>query len=325
MSANLTPQYIEAEKAYRAARTSEEKIAALQEMLSVIPKHKATEKIQADLKKRISRLRAESERKGKGTATYNPYIIEREGAGQITLLGMPNVGKSTFVGALSKARVTIAEFPFATTLPLAGMVSHEDVKIQLVDTPPIVPGEIPGDLMTTIMRADRLMIILDMAADNALDQLMEMLELLEEKRVVREDAPEGVKAFKRKDLLILANKMDLPAAADNLAIIKDLNKDLRFLPISAQNGLNMAEMPGLLFKFLNVIRVYSKVPGQEADLDAPFVLSKGSTVLDLAKGVHKEFVDRLEKARVWGSSRFPGQTVARDYVLADKDIVELHV
>jgi len=140
--ANLTPQYHAAEEAFRRARTAEEKIAALQEMLAVIPKHKGTEKLQADIKRRIARLREEGKKKSK-TRGYNPFNVEKQGAGQIVLAGYPNTGKSALVGVLTRAKVKVADYPFATSLPVAGMMPYEDTYVQLVDTPPIAPDNVP--------------------------------------------------------------------------------------------------------------------------------------------------------------------------------------
>ncbi|MGC9359323.1 MAG: TGS domain-containing protein [Anaerolineae bacterium] len=80
-----------------------------------------------------------------------------------------------------------------------------------------------------------------------------------------------------------------------------------------------------MFERLGVIRVYSKAPGRPPDLDAPFTLEEGSTVADLAAKVHRDFYDQLKSARIWGKGVHDGQMVSRDHVLADGDIVELHV
>ncbi len=324
MPANLTPQYYEAEKAYKQAKTVEEKISALQEMLAVIPKHKGTEKLQGQLKKKLSKLREEGEKKSKSTSTYNPYRIDKEGAGQIILIGLPNVGKSSVLGALSNARVNIAEFPFSTGIPLAGMVPYEDVKIQVIDTPPLVVEDVPGEMVGAVQRAEAVVIVINAGSGEALDQLSSTVDFLEEKRLVREEIPEGVKAFRREDLLVIANKIDLPGAQENLGIIDELYPDLRILPISVKTGKGLEEVPRVFFEMLDVIRIYSKVPGKDPDMEAPFVLRRGGTVLEFAQEVHKDLADGLEKARIWGSAKFDGQPVPRDHVLADKDIVELH-
>lgn len=324
MPANLTPQYYEAEKAFKEAQTIEEKIAALQEMISVIPKHKGTEKLQGQLKKKLSKLREEGEKKSKSTSTYNPYRLDKEGAGQLILIGLPNVGKSSVLGALSNARVNVAQFPFSTGIPLAGMVPYEDVKIQVIDTPPLVVEDVPGEMVGAIQRADAVVVIIDAGSDQALDQLSSTIDFLEEKRLVREDKPEGVKAFRREELLILANKMDLPGAGENLEIIKELYPDLAVYPLSVKTGEGLEQLPHRFFTLLDVIRIYSKIPGREADMEAPFVLHRGGTVLEFAQEVHQDLAQGLEKARIWGSAKFDGQPVPRDHVLQDKDIVELH-
>jgi hypothetical protein len=121
MPANLPPQYIEAEEVYRRAKTAAEKIAALEDMLAVIPKHKGTEKLQADIKRRLARLRDESEKKAKA-GRRDPFLVERHGAGQVAVVGFPNVGKSALVGAFTRAKVEVAPYPFATAFPVAGMM-----------------------------------------------------------------------------------------------------------------------------------------------------------------------------------------------------------
>ncbi len=135
MPANLTPQYKAAEVKFKAARSVEDKKTALEEMLATIPKHKGTEKMQAELKRRMARLRQEEESR---TAKHGHVVkVEPEGAAQIVLLGPPNCGKSSLLAALTHAEPAIAEYPFTTTRPQPGMMPFEDVQVQLVDLPPI--------------------------------------------------------------------------------------------------------------------------------------------------------------------------------------------
>jgi len=324
MPANLTPQYYEAEKAFKEAKTTEEKSAALQEMLAVIPKHKGTEKLQGQLRKRLSKLREEGEKQSKSTSTFNPYKIEKEGAGQLILVGYPNAGKSAILGAMSNAKVNIAEFPFSTSLPQAGMVPYKDIKIQVIDTPPLVIEDVPGEMVGAIQRADGVIIIFDSGSPEALDQLKGILDFMEEKRLIREEIPEGVKAFRRKELLILANKMDLPDAEDNLDIVREFYPNLNIVPVSTKDKKSLEKIPKMFFDMLDVIRIYSKVPGKDADMHAPFVLRRGGTVLEFAQEVHQDLAENLEKARIWGSAKFDGQPVPKDHILEDGDIVELH-
>lgn len=325
MPANLPPQYYEAEEVFRNAQTPEEKIAALKEMLAIMPKHKGTEKLQADLKKRISKLKEEKEKKGKSTSSYNPYLIEKEGAGQIILLGAPNVGKSSIVGKLSNAKVKIARYPFTTSLPSAGMVEYEDIQIQLIDTPPLIVEDVPGPMISAIFHADYLVVVIDLAADDCLEQLSNLIQFLKEKRIIREQIPENIKAYHLEDILVIANKTDKEASIGNLNIIKELYPEINLIKISTKEETNISKLKETLFEKLNVIRVYSKTPGEEADYDRPFILKRGSNVLDFARQIHKDFANKLEKARIWGSAKFDGQPVSKDHILEDKDVVELHI
>ncbi|MCL6638388.1 MAG: TGS domain-containing protein [Firmicutes bacterium] len=322
MPANLTPQYYEAEENFKKAATLEEKIAALEEMLAVIPKHKGTEKMQADLKRRLSRLREEGLKKAK-TGRADPFHVERQGAGQVVLLGFPNAGKSALVSALTRARVKVADYPFTTTVPFPGMMPYEDVLVQLVDTPPITEELVPPGLSGTLRGGDAILVVLDTASDGCLDQLAFCLQYLGEKRIVREDPPQGGRGLSPRRVLVAAARADLPGAAGNLEIIREMWPDREILPVSAVTGLGLEFLRRRIFQVLDVIRVYTKVPGKEPDLKAPFILKPGSTVVDLAGAIHRELPQRMKNARVWGSVRFPGQPVPRDYVLQDRDIVEI--
>ena len=137
MPANLTPPYYAAEEKYKRAVSAEDKITALQEMLAVIPKHKGTERLQGDIKKKIARFKEEGKTKKKTKSGFNPFAVEKQGAGQVVLAGYPNSGKSSLVGLLSRAKVKIADYPFTTALPVSGMMPYKDTFIQLVDTPPL--------------------------------------------------------------------------------------------------------------------------------------------------------------------------------------------
>ncbi len=194
MPANLTPEYEKAELRYREATTDEERLAALQAMLSAIPKHKGTEKMQADIKHRISQLRRE-EQKAAHNKGPDPFHIPRGGAGQVVLIGPPNTGKSSLVAATTHALVKVAEYPFATVMPQPGMWHKDDVQIELVDTPAITPDHVPAGLMGTIRNADVVCVVVE-AGDAALDQVEMVLGTLrarglELRSVARNELPVG--------------------------------------------------------------------------------------------------------------------------------------
>jgi len=324
MPANLTPQYYEAEEAFKNAKTKEEKIAALKEMLAVIPKHKGTDKLQADLKKKLSQIKKQDESKG-GNVQDDPYLVEKQGAGQAVLLGFPNTGKSSIIKKLTNAKVEVANYPFTTNLPEPAMMPYEDIKIQLVDTPPLTRDGVPGPFLTTILNAELLLLIIDLSSDKCIDQLQDLLELLKNKRIIRDSVPDGVRAFSSDSYHIIAAKSDVKGSKENLKIINELFPDLKpLMTLSVENNENLSKFKKMLFNKLEIIRIYTKAPGKDPDLEKPFTLKKGATVHDFAQKIHRDIAKNLKRARVWGSARFDGQSVSKDYVLSDGDVVELH-
>lgn len=321
LPANLTPQYYAAEDAYKRAATTEERVKALQEMLAVIPKHKGTEKLQADIKKRLARLREEGKKKKQGKG-FNPFRVEKQGAGQIVLAGYPNCGKSALVGILTRAKVKVAGYPFATALPVSGMMPYKDTFIQLVDTPPLTADNVPPGLIGTFKDADALLILVDGSTAECLEQLDGLMKILQEREVI--DLSEEGEIIAPVPFLAAVTKMDYPEAAENFEVLKELWPNLEIMPVSSK-GMGLEDLKERLYEILGIIRVYGKAAGRPADMDRPFILKKGSTVLDFAGQIHKDFPEKLKSALVWGSAKFDGQAVTRDYVLEDGDIVELQL
>jgi ribosome-interacting GTPase 1 len=330
MAANLTPQYLEAEARYRAAKTPEEKLAALEEMWRELPKHKSSEKIQADLKKKLSAARKALQQTGKkGPVRVNPFSIPKSGAGQIALIGTPNVGKSSVVGSLTKAQVTIADYPFATALPVPGMVPYEDIQIQLIDTPPVTAEQVPAGFPGLWHTADALLVVADLSSDTLREDVETCLNHLAGRNIVLTDGPREVSqeagATAHVPGFVLANKIDVPGARDNLMPLRELfGERVRIEPLSTRDGDQLARLPELLFKLIRVIRVYAKPPGKKPDLDEPFVLAVGSDVRELGRKVYRGMEDRVKSARLWGHGVADGQNIHLEHVLHDKDIVELH-
>ena len=162
MPANLTPDYQAAEERYRQADTIEEKIEALREMLATIPKHKGTEKLQADIKRRLSKTQQEQmQRRRSGARRHDPSHIPGEGAGQIALIGPPNTGKSSLLAAITHAQPDIAEYPFTTHAPQPGMMTYEDVQVQLIDTPPLTHEPFDFLHVNIARNADAVLLVVD--------------------------------------------------------------------------------------------------------------------------------------------------------------------
>jgi len=328
LPANLPPAYFEAEKRYREAKTPSEGIAALEEMLAIMPKHKGTDKLKADLRRRISKLKSKQQEKKKLGRRDSSYRIEREGVGQIVLVGPPNVGKSALVAALTNADPQVADFPHSTWKPTPGMMYFENIQIQLIDTPPISREYTEPWLLDMARQSDMILVIVDVQTD-PLQQLEETISFLKEHRI----APlrlahlyEGQGAFTFLPFLVVANKNDDTTMEENVDIFRSLlEDDWPLVPVSAKTGRNFDGLKRTLFTSLEIIRVYTKAPGKEPDLSAPFVLKRGSKLEDLASKIHKDFLENLKYARVWGSQVYDGQMVHRDHVLQDGDVVELHL
>jgi ribosome-interacting GTPase 1 len=330
MPANLTAQYKEAEARYRSAVGHQEKEDALREMIALLPKHKGTEKLQGDLRKRLSKLEEEDTHAHHPGRRAEIGHVAREGAGQWVLVGPPNAGKSSLLEALTHAHPEIADYPFTTRDPLPGMMAFEDVQVQLVDTPAVTASHLEAWLPALVRGADGVLVVLDLTADDLEEGLRVVLSLLERARVrpsSRPAAPDASPLTVVRPVLVLANKRDLDDADGTFAALarEAVGADLPFLPVSAARGDGLDRLRPLLFRELHRIRVHTKEPGHPADTGRPFVLAEGATVHDLAERVHGDVAAKLRFARLWGpGAKFEGQQVDRTHPLHDGDVVELH-
>ncbi len=328
MPANLTPEYKKVEQRYRDAKSPEEKIELLEEMLRVIPKHKGTDKMRGDLRRKLSKLKSSTQGKKGKSRHDSAYNIDKEGAGQAVLIGQANTGKSSLVAALTNAEPEVSEVPFTTWSPTPGMMPIDNIQVQLIDTPPLNPEHVEPGLLDLIRRSDLVLLVIDLCAF-PIEQLEHTIELLEAHNIAplqwKDRYPED-RRWTFVPFLVLVNKNDDEATDEDFQVLCELLGDeWQLVPVSAATGRNFDVMKQAIFEHLGVIRVYSKAPGREADHSAPFVLKVGTRVEDFAGKVHKDFLDNLKQARVWGSSAFEGQMVARDYILQDGDIVELRI
>lgn len=328
MPANLTPEYREAERKYKEATTPRDRLHALREMLAVIPKHKGTEKMQADIKRRISKLNEEIQQAKKGGGRRYTEYVKPSGAGQVVLVGPASSGKSSIVDNLTHAKPEIGTYPYTTMKPLPAMMEYEDVQIQLVDMPPITEDHYEGWFTNIIRQADLVFLVLgldDIEPDKSLSVILKRMEeagIRFTGRDPEEAAPEYRTAEKKT--VVIVNKTDLGGADIFIDIVRPLAGDIPFYKVSCVSGEGLKELPRMVFDALSLVRVYSKQPGKKPDLSRPYVVKKGTTVVEMAAIVHRDFRDNLKFARVWGHARFDGQAVEKDFVLEDRDIVEFH-
>ncbi len=385
MPTNVTAEYLAAEEEYRNAKTITEKIKALEKMYATVPKHKGTEKLRLQIKRRLAELRKELEKQqAQGRGGGYSFSVKKEGAAQIVLAGLPNVGKSFLLRQLTGVDTDVADYPFTTVEPIPGMMKHKDVQIQLVEVPGLVEGAALGkgmgtQLLAVIRNADAIAIVIDLSQDpirqmeiilkeferagiklnkrrprieikrtptggivingqeNIKGDIGEVMKMLREEKIhsaeitVKEpvtleefaDALDESLVWRRA--IIIANKGDAPGSRENYEkLVREYGDRFKIVPVSAKKGINIDVVKDALYELADIIRVFTKSPGEEPAYP-PIALKKGSTVLDVAKRIHKDFAKNFKYARVWGKSvKFPGQRVGADHVLEDGDIVEIH-
>jgi len=325
MPANLTPEYFKAEKWYRSATTNDEKVLALEHMLAVIPKHKGTDHMRADLRRKLSKLKEVGAQKS-AAKHIDIFHIKRGGAGQIVLLGTPNSGKSSIVAALTNAKVNIAVFPFATGGPVPGMMKYEDIQIQLVDMPPITADYSAPGQVGTYRNCDLIVLVIDLSV-NIEEQMLVLMDFLESRRLlVDEDTPatdSAGNALGRKAFCV-CTKSDIAMDMAYEKVQGLIGSRFNCMKVCTESEDDVKNLAAKLFEQLKIIRVYSKPPGKKVDMKEPFTLPAGSTVLDLTQAIHRELTGKLRYARIWGTGVYDGQNCQRHHVLCDKDIIELH-
>lgn len=328
MSVNATPEYEKAETRYREAATDAEKLAALEEMLRLVPKHKASEKVQSELKRKISVLKREqASGKGRAATQADPYTLVRSGAAQVAVVGLPNTGKSSILAAVTEAKVKVEPYPYSTTVPVPGMWDWQDVKFQLVDTPPLSAEHVESGLVNLLRRAGAIIVAVDAVRADSLDQIDQALAVLAEKRTplfgcpalqIPDDAPLG------RPGLIAVTHADVVGDGEIATLGELAGTDLPLCGVDCTTSRGFERLAETLWRLLHLIRVYTRVPGHKAELTEPFTLPVGSTVDDLARAIHRDLPDKLKFARIWGQHRHDGQQVHRTEVLEDRDVVELH-
>ena len=300
---------------------------ALREMLAIMPKHKGTDHLQGDLRRRMALHRREAQETKKVKRSASPDYIEREGEGQVALVGMPNSGKSAILATVTRARPEVADYPFTTHRPLPGMMFFEDVQIQLVDLPPI--SEYTESWVFNVVRnADLALLVVDLSAEDPEEHVMTVVDTLGNSNVLltgrdlEEDANQT--AISRKTLIV-GTRGDHPRADQSMETLQELyGEEFGIVRVSTTGGDGLEGMRRQVFLALNILRIYTKIPGKKADMTAPYVLPVGSTVLDVAAAVHKDMGETFRFARIWGAEKYDGQQIQRDYRVRDRDVIEIH-
>ena len=350
MTVNLTPAYFAAEEKYREAKTVPDKIAALEEMLSVMPKHKASETLKKELKTKLSKLKESLQKKSATSFRGTVPTLKREGAGQVFIIGSPNSGKSSLLANLTKATPEIGEYAFTTQTLIPGMMKFEDVQVQLVDTPAISPEHTQTWLSSLLRNTDGIVLVLDLGSDQILEDSEEVFKYLAQckiKLLIVSESVEQARPLHNNPKtesepgwvsipgFLVGNKSDLDDDGVRRQILSEtLGPGASIIPVSLLDENSLAALPAKIFRLLDKIRVYCKAPGKPADLSTPTVLKSGSTALAFSETIHKDLLEKFKFARLWrkgqaGGEKSEGPTpdgirIARDYELKDGDVVEIH-
>ncbi|MCE2404927.1 MAG: 50S ribosome-binding GTPase [Dehalococcoidia bacterium] len=328
MSANLPPAYFEADRKFRGAKSVPEKIAALQEMTSATPKHKGTDHLRAELRSRMARLMADLAKPKTTGSGPQPFSLGKEGAGQAILIGLPNSGKSQLLASLTGAAAKVAAYPFTTQVPQPGMVRYQNVGIQLVDTPAINDQDMQTRLFSLLRNTDLLVAVADLSVD-AVRQMEELLAELDRwgyRLLGPGEEPDQHGSRVEKPALLVGSKADAPGGLDQWGRLEAaFASRLDTTMVSAWEDVGLDDLSEGMFLALGLVRVYTKAPGQAASYESPIVLTRGSNVQDAAASLHKDWGRKLKYSLLWGSGKFDGQRVGRDYVVSDGDVLEFHL
>lgn len=297
-------------------------------MLRELPKHKGTDKLQADLKQKISKVKKDLEGQKSGKKSHG-LRIPRQGAGRAVLIGGPNAGKSQLLTSLTRARPEVAPYPFTTRELTPGMMPWEDVTVQLIDTPPITKDFLDPNVQGLIRGTDVVLWVIDLGSDDGIEQCQELLDRLNDTKTrlaAKTYLDEHDVGLSYTRTFAVPNKIDVEGAEERLELLHELCPlNFQEFVVSAAHGQGLEELRNTVYESLDVVRVYTKLPtAREPDYDRPYTIRRGGTLRDIAEQIHKDFAAQLKFARVWGSHVHDGTYVKGDYVLCDKDVIELH-
>jgi len=301
MPTNVHPEYVYAEKEFLNAESDEDKLKAMEKMISFAPKHKGGENLRAQLKLRYKKLKEKmaSEKKSRKSTRAGTGIKKEDM--QAAIIGKTKTGKSSLISLLTNAHAEIADYGFTTRVSIVGMMDYNGVSIQLIEIPAIESEYYDRGVANS---ADSLLILI-----TDLSQIPEIEKKLD-------------KFTGRK--IIVFNKADLLSEPEKRRISATLqSRKYNFVLISVYTGEGIEQLKEKLFQSFGKIRVYTKQPNEHQKAKKPIILHPESIVKDVAEKILKGFSNKVKETRIWGpSSKYPGQVVGLQHKMKDLDTVE---
>lgn len=291
-----------------AGKEGAERLRELRAILEDLPDYKNGP--YADMRKWVV-AQVEATRLRARVVHRDSIAVRREGAAQIALVGPPNAGKSSLLQALSEIQIKTGDYPFTTLRPVPSLVRIRGVLVQFVEIPGLIEGAAQGKgsgkaLLGVLRGADAIVFCLE--ANASLGAL---------KAVRAEVAAAGIE----RPSLLAATKMDEADEAGVERLRREFS-DMEVVPISIIDDASLDALKDACWRLTGLIRVFPRHRGVVED--EPLALRAGSTVLDVARAIHKDLAAAFKAALVWGpSARFAGQRVGRDHEVRDEDIVEI--
>jgi len=249
MPINATPEYFKAESKFLSAKSKEEKIAAMEEMIRLCPKHKGAENTLAQLRGKLAKLKKEAMTVKK---TGKKIGVAKEGEAQVCLLGLTNSGKSWLISELTSAKPLISSHPYTTVKPEIGMMDYRGVKVQLVE----IPSTFNPEFMSTVRSTDAIAIIVQNDDERVKVEQILRDNFVRKRYIIVNSKTEGINEIKEKiwtmlDLMVVYTKgersispMALPIGSNikdfASRIHKDFIRNFRFARIERKGRLIQA-------------------------------------------------------------------------------------
>jgi len=298
MPTNVHPEYAYAEKEFLNAQTDEDKLRAMEKMISLAPHHKGAENLRAQLNLRLKKLKEKLTIEKKSKRGSRAGIKKEEM--QAAIIGKTKTGKSSLLSILTNAHPEITDYPFTTKVSIVGMMNYNGVGIQLIEIPAIESEYYDRGIANS--------------ADSLLILITDLFQIAEIEKKLDKFAGKRIIVFNKMDLLSENEKRKISATLQS--------RKYNFVLISTETGEGIEELKEKLFQSFGKMRIYTKEPGKEK-AKKPIILLPDSIVKEVAKKIFKGFSNKVKETKIWGpSSKYPGQVVSLNHKLKDLDVVE---